>query len=176
MEEERRLCYVALTRAKEQLLLTCAGQRMLFGRTANNRPSRFAGEIPAELLERSGRSYLDPAPAEDRWDEFDQTPRTSAYREPLRQNASGGERRSTYTPGRPQKTASRPVFQSAAVKPSTALPEYREGDMLEHKAFGRGMVLSTQKVGGDILLEIAFDNVGVKRLMLKYTAQLMKKL
>ena len=48
--------------------------------------------------------------------------------------------------------------------------------MLEHKAFGRGMVLSTQKVGGDVLLEIAFDGVGTKRLMLKFTAQLMKKL
>ncbi|MDE6954917.1 MAG: ATP-binding domain-containing protein, partial [Oscillospiraceae bacterium] len=68
MEEERRLCYVALTRAKERLFLTCAGQRMLFGRTSTNRPSRFAGEIPAELLEQSGRSYLDPAPAGEDWD------------------------------------------------------------------------------------------------------------
>ena len=180
MEEERRLCYVALTRAKERLYLTCAGQRMLFGHTNNNRPSRFAGEIPSELLEQSGRSYLDPAPTGG-WDEddFDQTPRPqiSTYREPFRQSTfSGGERRSTYTPERQKKTASRPVFQSAAVKPSAALPEYREGDMLEHKAFGRGMVVSTQKVGGDTLLEIAFDNVGTKRLMLKYTAQLMKKL
>ena len=48
--------------------------------------------------------------------------------------------------------------------------------MLEHKAFGRGMVLSTQKVGGDTLLEIAFDGVGTKRLMLKFTAQHMTKL
>ena len=59
---------------------------------------------------------------------------------------------------------------------SASLPEYRKGDMLEHKAFGRGMVLSAQKVGGDTLLEIAFDGVGTKRLMLKFTAQLMKKL
>ena len=48
--------------------------------------------------------------------------------------------------------------------------------MLEHKAFGRGMVLSAQRVGGDTLVEIAFDGVGTKRLMLKFTAQLMKKL
>ena len=67
-------------------------------------------------------------------------------------------------------------FQSAAPAPSAALPDYRKGDMLEHKAFGQGMVLSTQKVGGDTLLEIAFDGVGTKRLMLKFTAQLMKKL
>ncbi len=185
MEEERRLCYVALTRAKERLYLTCAGQRMLFGRTSTNRPSRFAGEIPSELLDQTGRSYLDPTPTAgdgDNWD-FDQTPRVSTHREPYRQGGSprgaygGGERRSAYTPPRPQKAApARPVFQSAVDEPSAALPEYRKGDMLEHKAFGRGMVLSTQKVGGDILLEIAFDGVGTKRLMLKYTAQLMKKL
>ena len=156
MEEERRLCYVALTRAKERLYLTCAGQRMLFGRTSNNRPSRFAGEIPGELLEQSGRSYLDPAPAGD-WD-------------------GAGERRPAYTPARPQKPASRPAFQSAvSPAPSPALPEYQKGDMLEHKAFGRGMVLSAQKMGGDVLLEIAFDGVGAKRLMLKTSAQYLKK-
>ena len=180
MEEERRLCYVALTRAKERLYLTCAGQRMLFGRTSTNRPSRFAGEIPAELLEQSGRSYLDPTPTGGDWDEFDQTPRVSTYREPYRQGGgaaySGGERRSTYTPGRPQKAAARPAFQSAVSTPAAGLPDYQKGDMLEHKAFGRGMVTSTQKVGGDTLLEIAFDGVGTKRLMLKFTAQLMKKL
>ncbi len=184
MEEERRLCYVALTRAKERLYLTCAGQRMLFGRTSSNRPSRFAGEIPAELLEQTGRSYLDPAPTAgdgDDWD-FDQTPRVSTHREPYRQGGApqgapgGGERRSAYTPPRPQKPAPRPVFRSALSDPGPALPDYQKGDMLEHKAFGRGMVLSTQKVGGDTLLEIAFDGVGTKRLMLKFTAQHMKKL
>ncbi len=176
MEEERRLCYVALTRAKERLYLTCASQRMLFGRTSNNRPSRFAGEIPGELLDQSGRSYLDPAPAGDGWeDEFGQTPQVSTYREPYRPAYGGGERRGTYTPPRPAKSApARPAFQSAGSGP--ALSEYQKGDMLEHKAFGRGMVLSTQKVGGDTLLEIAFDGVGTKRLMLKFTAQLMKKI
>ncbi len=184
MEEERRLCYVALTRAKERLYLTCAGQRMLFGRTSSNRPSRFAGEIPAELLDQTGRSYLDPAPTAgdgDDWD-FDQTPRVSTHREPYRQGGApqgapgGRERRSAYSPPRPQKPAPRPVFRSALSDPGPALPDYQKGDMLEHKAFGRGMVLSTQKVGGDTLLEIAFDGVGTKRLMLKFTAQHMKKL
>ncbi|MCI8807431.1 MAG: UvrD-helicase domain-containing protein, partial [Oscillospiraceae bacterium] len=175
MEEERRLCYVALTRAKERLYLTCAGQRMLFGRTSTNRPSRFAGEIPAELLDQSGRSYLDPAPTGGDWDEFDQTPRVSTYREPYRPAYGGGERR-TYTPPRPQKSAARPVFRSAVADSGPALPEYQKGDMLEHKAFGRGMVLSAQKMGGDVLLEIAFDGVGSKRLMLKTSVQYIKKL
>ena len=146
---------------------------MLFGHTSNNRPSRFAGEIPAELLEQSGRSYLDPAPAGDGWDDFDQTPRVSTYREPYRQGGAyqsygGGERRSVYTPPRPQKPA--------ASVPGPSLPDYQKGDMLEHKAFGRGMVTSAQKMGGDVLLEIAFDGVGAKRLMLKTSAQYLKKL
>ena len=174
MEEERRLCYVALTRAKERLYLTCASQRMLFGRTSTNRPSRFTGEIPAELLDQSGRSYLDPAPAGGNWDEFDQTPRVSTHRDPYRPAYGGGERR-TYTPPRPEKPASRPVFRSAAAPSGPALPEFQKGDMLEHKAFGRGMVLSAQKMGGDVLLEIAFDGVGTKRLMLKTSAQYIKK-
>ena len=57
MEEERRLCYVAMTRAKERLYMTCASQRMLFGRTNANRPSRFLGEIPPGYVEKSGRNF-----------------------------------------------------------------------------------------------------------------------
>ena len=171
LEEERRLCYVALTRAKKRLYLTCAGQRMLFGRTSTNRPSRFAGEIPTELLEQSGRSYLDPAPADKDWDDFDQTPRVSAARP-----AYGFVERRSYTPPRAQKPSPRPSFQSAPAPSGPALPEYQKGDMLEHKAFGRGMVLSAQRMGGDVLLEIAFDGVGNKRLMLKTSAQYIKKL
>ena len=143
-------------------------------------PSRFAGEIPAELLEQSGRSYLNPSPTEDGWDGFDQTPRpqASTYRETYRQSAyGGGERRPAHTPDRPRKTAARPETRSGSLgRDGDVLPEYRKGDMLEHKAFGRGMVTSVQKAGGDTLLEIAFDGVGTKRLMLKYTARLMKKL
>ena len=56
------------------------------------------------------------------------------------------------------------------------MSEYQKGDRLEHKAFGRGMVRSVQKVGGDVLLEIAFESAGVKRLMLRYTERFIKKL
>ena len=196
MEEERRLCYVAMTRAKEKLYMTCASQRMLFGRTSSNRPSRFAGEIPAELLEQSGRNYLDPGRDED-WDGFDQTrPQVSTYRNPYSRGGSvrpaaygglsaGGEGRGRYGRAVPEGAAAlsrgaRPsrlnAGYTAPSQPGAALPAYQRGDMLEHKAFGRGMVLSVQKMGGDALLEIAFDNVGTKRLMLKSAAQHMKKL
>ena len=182
MEEERRLCYVALTRAKQRLYLTCAGQRMLFGRTSNNRPSRFAGEIPAELLEQSGRSYLDPAPQEDWDDTRPAAPQVSTWREPYRQaqprsDYGGGERRSTYVPSRPQKPPARPAPRPSSFTSAPGpVSEYQKGDRLEHKAFGRGMVRSVQKVGGDVLLEIAFESAGVKRLMLRYTERFIKKL
>ena len=68
------------------------------------------------------------------------------------------------------------VGYTAPARPAgAALPEYRKGDMVQHKAFGKGMVLSVQKMGGDALVEIAFDNVGTKRLMLKSAAQHMTK-
>jgi DNA helicase-2/ATP-dependent DNA helicase PcrA len=199
MEEERRLCYVALTRAKERLYLTCAGQRMLFGRTSANRPSRFTGEIPSELLEQTGRNFLDRGRDED-WDGFDQT-RTavSTYRSPYsrgeartavptyggRGGTAGSFTRNGQTasygqpaPQRPAKPARAPLDTGYTVpqKTSASLPSFQKGDSVEHKAFGKGMVLSIQKMGGDALIEIAFDNVGTKRLMLKSAAQHMHKL
>ena len=182
MEEERRLCYVALTRARERLYLTCAGQRMLFGRTSTNRPSRFAGEIPSELLEQSGRSYLDRAPyweggAVEDWDasmsypQRQSRPQVSTWREPYRQAESCPAPTSAVKSSRPA-----PQPGGFARTASATLPDYQKGDMVQHKAFGRGMVTSIQKMGGDALLEIAFDGVGTKRLMLKSATQHMTKL
>ena len=206
MEEERRLCYVAMTRAKEKLYLTCANQRMLFGRTSSNRPSRFVQEIPEEHLARTGRTYL-PDPEESSWGGI--SSRTSGYGGygSYRQGGYGG-----YTGGRPQygqtaqprqtpqpsyggftqamsgpgssygRSAATPRPKSASpaggVKsaPASAAPAFQKGDMVQHKAFGQGMILSVQKMGGDALVEIAFDNVGTKRLMLKSAAAHMEKL
>jgi len=181
MEEERRLCYVALTRAKERLYLTCASQRMLFGRTSSNRPSRFTGEIPPDLLEQSGRRYTDRRPSYG-WDEddFDQTiPSVSTYRSPYSRGESfdRGYERKPAAPSYPSRPISqRPgVGYTAPAKPAASLPSFQKGDSVEHKAFGRGMVLNLQKMGGDALIEIAFDNVGTKKLMLKSASQYMKK-
>ncbi len=150
MEEERRLCYVALTRAKEQLHLTCASMRMLYGRTSANRPSRFAGEIPPELLEQSGRSYQERSRPWESGSSF--VPSPQARPKPIP------------TPGRPIPTQS--------TSPALTL---QKGDSVQHKAFGRGLVLSVQKMGGDALVEIAFDTVGTKRLMLKSASQHLSK-
>ena len=151
MEEERRLCYVALTRAKEQLHLTCASMRMLYGRTSANRPSRFAGEIPPELLEQSGRSYQERSRPWESGSSF--VPSPQARPKPIP------------TPGRP--------IPAQSTSPALTL---QKGDSVQHKAFGRGLVLSVQKMGGDALVEIAFDTVGTKRLMLKSASQHLSKL
>ena len=200
MEEERRLCYVAMTRAKEKLYLTCANQRMLFGRTSSNRPSRFVDEIPTEHLERSGRTFLDPGVGDwggipsrtsgyggyqrgeqsyggyaARGSEAPQRPAPPSYGGFTR--AMGGRTGGVYpaapAAGRPQRPlGGRP----AAASVPAALPTFQKGDMVRHKAFGQGMILSVQKMGGDALVEIAFDNVGTKRLMLKSAAAHMEKI
>ncbi|HIT32272.1 MAG TPA: UvrD-helicase domain-containing protein [Candidatus Enterenecus stercoripullorum] len=181
MEEERRLCYVALTRAKQRLYLTCAGRRMLFGRTSANRPSRFAGEIPEQLLEQSGRGYQDRVNAWQNYD-FDQRPRVTSY---PRDRAEQWERPapprpvgyySPATSGGRTSSGGKLAAASGYTAKSAPLPSYAKGDLVEHKAFGRGMVLSVQKMGGDVLLEIAFDDVGTKRLLLKSAGQNMRKI
>ena len=173
MEEERRLCYVAMTRAKERLHLTCASQRMLFGRTSANRPSRFVGEIPAEYVQASGRSYWS-APDDDaagRWTapstRSPSADRPSAYGAPRVPGGAGAPRRSQSAPrgglGRPE------------TKAPASLPSFQKGDAVVHKAFGTGMILNVTPMGGDALVEIAFDKGGTKRLMLKSAAQHMSR-
>ncbi len=154
MEEERRLCYVAMTRAKERLYMTCASRRMLYGRTSGSLPSRFLSEIPPEFIERSGQpSYQHSSTEEDR--------RIAAAPIPM-----GAERRG-YTTPRVQTAA------PASSPASAGSGAYNKGDMVDHAAFGRGMILSLSPMGGDALLEIAFDKVGTKKLMLKSAARFM---
>ncbi|MBO5917599.1 MAG: UvrD-helicase domain-containing protein, partial [Oscillospiraceae bacterium] len=153
MEEERRLCYVAMTRAKQKLYLTCANQRMLFGRTSSNRPSRFVEEIPGEYLERSGRSFL--SRDENDW-EGGIPSRTSGYEGYSNPYRTAGRAPSGVTSYRaPASGASKyplpgkkPVTSPGTASSAAPMPEYRKGDMVQHKAFGKGMVTSTQKVGG----------------------------
>ena len=197
MEEERRLCYVAMTRAKEKLYMTCAAQRMLFGKTSANRPSRFVGEIPPELTEQTGRSPFAPPEEDDEpWGYHRPSPFGSSYggerraggysgsyqQRPARQEYGGRTEHAAQPvrPTRPERP-NRPGGIQGGYTPRTAakggaLPDYHKGDMLQHKAFGKGMVLSIQPMGGDALIEIAFDTVGTKKLMLKSAAQHMTRL
>lgn len=150
MEEERRLCYVAITRAKQTLTITHARQRMLYGRTSASIASRFLKELPEDEIVRKGSA----------------APRSS-YTEGIWQY---GNQRTYSVPAR-KDFSSKPT-----VSASVPLPDYNKGDMVCHEAFGRGMILSVLKMGGDALLEIAFDSVGTRKLMAKTASAHMKKL
>lgn len=149
MEEERRLCYVAITRAKKTLTISHARQRMLYGRTNAALPSRFLREIPEELLLRKGG--------------YHNTASISSHTYP--QNYTLNE----YPPAR----ISKQVYPNVS---KAAMLDLNKGDMVLHTAFGRGMVLSVVKMGNDALLEIAFDEIGTKKLMAKTASAHMKKL
>lgn len=150
MEEERRLCYVAITRAKETLTISHAKQRMLYGRTNAALASRFLKEIPENVIERKGGFYRQESA----------TPRYGSYQYQV----------PTY------QNAKKEIPAYAAPAPKTAVLELNKGDMVQHTAFGRGMVLSVLKMGGDALLEIAFDDIGTKKLMSKTASPHMKRL
>ena len=172
LEEERRLCYVALTRAKEKLYLTCAAQRLLFGRTSANLPSRFVKEIPEDRVEFTGRQRRErPMYGDSDWSREESFSQVRTY---------GGDGGFSQVPRRPAASAASRPKTAAAYRQSRPkaqpLPLLRKGDMVRHTAFGTGMVLSVQPMGGDALLEIAFDNVGTKKLMLKAASQFMTKL
>ena len=166
LEEERRLCYVALTRAKERLYLTCASQRMLFGRTSANLPSRFVQEIPDEHLEKGGKVRR-PQGETFRDSDWSGEESFSQVRQPI------NPRVRTYAPPSGTK-APQAAYRKPAPKAQPLL-QLRKGDMVRHAAFGTGMVLSIQPMGGDALIEVAFDNVGTKRMMLKAASQFMTK-
>lgn len=153
MEEERRLCYVAITRAKKRLAISYAKQRMLYGRTNAALPSRFLREIPENTVEHKGGYHRKTA--------------QTAY-------SNGYLRQETPMYQIPQHKREIPAYTAAPVK--AAYLELNKGDMVQHTAFGRGLVLSVMKMGGDALLEIAFDEIGTKKLMAKTASAHMKRL
>ena len=186
LEEERRLCYVAMTRAKEKLTLTNCRQRMLYGRTSANKASRFLDEIPEDNMRweskpepRFGGMEHDSTFGGDRYEGgFGGASYGGGYGSRSAGGSSwssGGVHsyRDTAAKTPPQRT-----LQSVRKNTASAAPlmQLQQGDMVEHTAFGKGMVLSVRPMGGDALVEVAFDQVGAKKLMLKSAGSHMKKL
>ena len=173
MEEERRLCYVAMTRAREKLTLTNARQRTLYGRTTPCMPSRFLNEIPEENMEWLSK----PQPRSESWEERD-----SDYGDCGYGSYGGYGQRSAAPvvtrrePAEPKAGALRSAAGASKAAPKAAAPrmQIQAGETVEHDAFGRGLVLSVRAMGGDALVEVAFDSVGTKKLMLKMAAQHLK--
>ncbi len=150
IEEERRLAYVGITRAKEKLHLTATKTRLLFGSTSHNRPSRFVTEIPAHLVDNISKSSITTA-QQIMFSKTEQSKTEKSYTIPKNYSQ--------------QKT-------SAAGKDSNA--KYNVGDTVVHNAFGKGVILSVQPVGGDYFLEIAFEKASTKKIMAAYAK--LKKL
>jgi len=156
IEEERRLAYVGITRAKERLYMTKAKQRMLFGFTSYRRPSRFVAEIPRNLVDEQGivqRSFADAFGGSN------YSPSSGGY--------SRGYQSSGYSS---QRTAVPPKSTPAASymprsKPSAAVPAVSVGYRVKHRTFGAGMVVGITPMGNDLLVEVAFDSIGTKKLM-----------
>lgn len=152
MEEERRLCYVAITRAKQNLSISCAKQRMLFGRTTANRVSRFVDEIPEEHIEKRN------------------IPKGYAYSDKSSYESRSARPASSFSA--PKK--SMPLSSPSASKPNT--PSYKVGDKVNHKAFGTGTIVKMSPMGNDHLIEISFDSGISKKLMLRAAALHMEKI
>ncbi|MDY6016918.1 MAG: 3'-5' exonuclease [Oscillospiraceae bacterium] len=145
IEEERRLAYVAVTRAKKQLYISRARSRMLFGSTRYNQPSRFIREIPESLLEESGDSFASPF--------------------------SSGSRNAPMF--RTQRSTAQPVSRGFSSAPTVSAPKinsetFNVGDTVNHRTYGQGVVISAKPMGNDTLLEIAFTSAGTKKIMANY--------
>ena len=168
LEEERRLAYVGITRARERLYLINARQRMLYGTTNRNMLSRFVKEIPADVTE-------------------DRSVRASSgfggYRSFGTSGSFGSDDYGNHfgTPKKPQKySKATPIgaakqsssaahrFGQAGGGAPKATVQYNVGDTVKHKSFGTGVILSCQPMGNDVLMEVAFDKAGTKKMMANY--------
>ena len=145
LNEERRLAYVGITRAKEKLYITKAKSRMLMGHTSYNKVSRFVNEIPPELLNYTGEKKT-----------FASSNGFSASSSHISIGAG-----SKFTPNKSFNTFTKPAVKSGTV--------YKKGDCVFHKVFGKGMIMKTEKMGNDTMLEVAFDKAGTKTLMANFS-------
>lgn len=144
LEEERRLAYVGITRAKEKLYLINAQQRMLYGTTSRNNASRFLREIPMSVTDDvSTQKYRMSA---------------TSHKIPAPTSSSANARK----------------FGQVGNKAAKPAVDYKVGDTVVHKSFGIGTVLSVVPMANDMLMEIAFDRAGTKKMMANY-AKLEKK-
>lgn len=185
LEEDRRLCYVAVTRAREQLYITRAQSRMLYGKTNRYAPSRFLGDIPRELTEEIDRTSHSYGFGGD----FGGS-RYGGYSGGYGGGYGGGQNRygdgggysytaksqstsrptpAFTTPSAPRPAAgTRMTVGSAPQAAPTADCRFAVGDVVTHASFGTGTILNMTAMAGDTLLVIDFDKAGQKKLMANY--------
>lgn len=163
LEEERRLAYVGITRAKKKLYLISSQQRMLYGQTLRNMPSRFLREIPSSVID----------------DQSVVARRSTGFTSAHSGFSSGTRGGSSYTSSSKigsarQSSNSAHKFGQAGNAAQKSNVDYKVGDTVSHKSFGTGTILTITPMGGDMLLEVAFDKAGTKKMMANY-ARLEKK-
>lgn len=152
LEEERRLAYVAITRAKDELYIIRTRSRMLYGRTSVNPISRFAEEIPSALI-REDAPYSAT---------YDRSPKVYFHAD------------DSYSPKKATSSADSGFTIMKKPTPQMGGSLLCEGDRVRHFTFGDGEVMSVRPMGSDVLYEVAFDRVGTKKLMGNYAK--LKKL
>ena len=176
LEEERRLAYVAITRAKRKLYITHVHERMLNGSTQYNKLSRFAEEIPPWLLERSDKSFAGRDDGDYIGDSFGFGSRGSGRSYSFGgsgttgRGTSGKSAFSGTSSGRAQSSRGQSIYQTQT-KPAekkAAAPAFAVGDRVRHATFGKGEITSVREMGGDTLYEINFDVTGPKKLMASF--------
>ncbi len=174
IEEERRLAYVGITRAKEKLYMTNANCRVMYGSTTRNPQSRFVNEVPDE--------YFAEKPMQANHSGYGWNGYSAGYRKPSFQGFGGysssydgdfgsAEYEGPY--GDSSKMSSYRTARKISAAPKSTPAErssetYSVGDTVRHKAFGTGVVLSVTPMGNDNLIEVAFDKAGTKKLMANY--------
>ncbi len=174
IEEERRLCYVGITRAKEQSYLTLAKQRTVYGRSKMNLPSRFINEIPEELVE--GKDEL----TKETYFEVDRIDTAAySYANKYKTRSKGLEESEVAFAFQEKQPKTEYKFKSAedflkniargSIKEENTslqdLSKFKEGVKVSHRKFGDGIITSSKPEGDDYILEINFKKVGKKRLM-----------
>ena len=160
LEEERRLAYVGITRAKEYLYLTYAKQRTIFGSTTCNRVSRFVEEIPKEMLDGDFEDKKEIE--EDYSNEWKYGNTTKIWGNMHTENS---KKIPTY-----QYRTAESFLKTVAAKQSVDidLTKYKIGQTVIHKKFGEGIINDIEPEENDLKLDIIFEKVGHKRLMAKY--------
>ncbi len=152
MEEERRLAYVGITRAKERLYLTYADNRMLYGRSGRNMPSQFLREIPEEYIEKSGLGVSSYSQSSYGYSYQTKSTGSFYHEKPKKREINRG-----FTEQVKTNVSSAPVTCDLKV-----------GDTVRHRSFGQGVVLNVSPIAGDTMLVVAFDKVGTKKLLYNY--------
>ena len=164
LEEERRLCYVGITRAKENLFLTCAKQRTMFGSTSFNGISRFIQEIPEEYLEGYKDTFENNNKYKNNyeWEYGNRTSKVTTYK---MQSGTESNIKTEFEFKTPESFLANLNKKSET---NIDLSKYKAGQRIYHKKFGEGTINYVEQEGDDLKVDINFDKVGHKRLMAKF--------